>query len=242
MGSNRVVESRLPISDVCLINPKTGDHFESADLVAFVAMADLDAEAAVAADSGQRRFAEVQKGYTPFRNGDVLVAKITPCFENRKIGEAVTSTSAAFGSTEFHVLRPISERLDRRYLLHFLRQDAFLELGKTRMTGAGGQQRVPERLFHELEIPLPPIEEQRRIAAVLDAADAFRTKRRQVLAKLDTLTQAIFIDMFGDPVSNPFGLERVALGEIIKVSSGSGLTAKEMRDGPFPVYGGNGVT
>lgn len=127
----------------------------------------------------------------------MLVAKITPCFENGKIAQASVSTKVAFGSTEFHVLRPIGNKIDRRYLLHFLRQPSVLQLGEQRMTGAGGQRRVPARLFDELEIPLPPIEEQRRIAAVLDAADALRAKRRQALAKLDTLTQAIFIDMFG---------------------------------------------
>ena len=65
-----------------------------------------------------------------------------------------------------------------------------------------------------IEIPLPPIEEQRRIAAVLDAADALRAKRRQALAKLDTLSQAIFIDMFGDPVLNPMGWREAPLTEL----------------------------
>jgi type I restriction enzyme S subunit len=68
---------------------------------------------------------------------------------------------------------------------------------------------------------LPSIEEQRRIAAILDAADDLRTKRRQALAKLDTLTQAIFIDMFGDPVANPHGFpESGTLSDIAEVTSG----------------------
>jgi type I restriction enzyme S subunit len=83
-----------------------------------------------------------------------------------------------------------------------------------RMTGAGGQRRVPARLLDELQLRLPPIEEQRRIAGVLDAADALRVKRRQALAKLDTLTQSIFIDMFGDPVANERGWTAMPLRDV----------------------------
>ena len=185
-----------PIAEVCEVNPRLRKKLAANDMVAFVGMSGLDATSAIATDSEQRPYADVAKAYTSFEHGDVLVAKITPCFENGKIAQAAVSTKIAFGSTEFHVLRPIADRVDRRYLLHFLRRPSVLQLGEQRMTGAGGQRRVPARLFEELHIPLPPIEEQRRIAAVLDAADALRANRRQALAKLDTLTQAIFIDMF----------------------------------------------
>lgn len=66
------------------------------------------------------------------------------------------------------------------------------------MTGSGGQRRVPPGFLADLRIPLPPLAEQRRIAAILDQADALRAKRRQVLAHLDELTQSIFLNMFGD--------------------------------------------
>ena len=68
--------------------------------------------------------------------------------------------------------------------------------------------------LRNLLVPLPPIEDQRRIAAVLDAADALRAKRRQAIARLDSLTQAIFVDMFGDPVSNPRGWPLDALPKL----------------------------
>ena len=189
------------VADVCEVNPTLRAKLAADDLVGFVGMADLDAEAATATDTEVRVFSDL-KGYTPFERGDILVAKITPCFENRKTGQATTSTPVAFGSTEFHVLRPHNDAIDARYLLHFLRRDAFLKLGEMRMTGAGGQRRVPARIFAELVIPLPPLGEQQRIAGVLDAADELRAKRRLAVVKLDTLTQAIFIDMFGDPASD----------------------------------------
>jgi len=198
-----------PIAEVCEVNPRLRKKLAANDMVAFVGMSGLDATSAIATDSEQRPYADVAKAYTSFEHGDVLVAKITPCFENGKIAQAAVSTKIAFGSTEFHVLRPIADRVDRRYLLHFLRRPSVLQLGEQRMTGAGGQRRVPARLFEELHIPLPLIEEQRRIAAVLDAAEALRAKRHQALAKLDTLTQAIFIDMFGGgdgPAVSPNGV------------------------------------
>ncbi len=212
----------VAIADLCEVNPKHPAGIDPEELVAFVGMADLDDVTAAAEDTERRAFGDVAKGYTPFRNGDVLMAKITPCFENCKIGQAFTTTDIAAGSTEFHVMRP-RERLHDRYLLHFLRQPWVLELGELRMTGSGGQRRVPERLLNELKIPLPPIEEQRRIAAVLDAADELRTKRRQALAKLDTLTQAIFIDLFGDP-GNAGQWEPQRFGDLLEQDLRNGVS------------------
>ena len=97
----------------------------------------------------------------------------------------------------------------------------------------------------QLKIPLPPIEEQRRIAAVLDAADDLRTKRRQALAKLDTLTQAIFIDMFGDPVTNPFGWRKVPLSKLLdRIDSGKSPVCEPERpsDGQWGVLKAGAVT
>jgi type I restriction enzyme S subunit len=74
---------------------------------------------------------------------------------------------------------------------------------------------VSDRIVKDSEIPLPPIDEQRRIAAILDKADEVRAKRRAALETLETLSEAIFIDMFGDPVTNPMGLPVAPLGETV---------------------------
>ena len=91
-------------------------------------------------------------------------------------------------------------------------------------------------------VPLPSMEEQRRIAAELGAADALRAKRREALAKLDELIRSIFFDMFGDPMSRAKQLDYVPLGELVKLKSGAGLPAKAMEPGSYLVYGANGVT
>ena len=90
------------------------------------------------------------------------------------------------------------------------------------MTGTT-RRRISRKNLSKVEIPLPPLAEQKRIARILDAADALRAKRREALAQLDTLLQSTFLDMFGDPVTNPMGWEREPVGEVIRVRSGDGL-------------------
>jgi len=151
-----------------------------------------------------RPFHEVSKGYTAFKRNDVLVAKITPCFENGKLAIAdELPTEVGVGSTEFHVFRPDDQKLDGRYLYYLLRAPYVKIAGAMKMKGAVGQRRVPSEFFSRLKIPLPPLAEQKRIAAILDAADKLRAKRREAIVQLDTLLQSTFLDMFGDPVTNP---------------------------------------
>lgn len=209
------------LAEVAELNPPLGASLRDGDDVSFMPMAAVDADSVTAVDRETRSYSEVSKGYTPFIDGDVLVAKITPCFENGKIAQARLSRRYGFGSTEFHVVRPRSDRVDARYLVHFLRQERIRKQGESRMTGSAGQRRVPEHFLAGLTIPLPPLPEQRRIAEILDKADALRAKRRAALAQLDSLTQSIFLDMFGDPATNPKGwAESLVLGDIADIVSG----------------------
>jgi type I restriction enzyme S subunit len=79
----------------------------------------------------------------------------------------------------------------------------------------------------KIEIPLPPLAQQKRIAGILDAADALRAKRRQALAQLDTLLQATFLDLFGDPVINPKGWEKLRISDVAEVVTGSTPSRKQ---------------
>lgn len=126
---------------------------------------------------------------------------------------------AGICSTDILPVRPGPE-LDRRYLAFFLRQPSIVDLASSRATGANLPRLSPKALG-EIEIPWRPLPEQRRIAAILDQADALRRLRRQSLARLSDLGQAIFFEMFGDPATNPFGFKRASLGEIIKFQGGS---------------------
>lgn len=193
------------LQDVADLNPALGAIPPGDEVVSFLPMSAVEADSVDAVDVETRRFGDVGKGYTPFLSGDVLVAKITPCFENGKIALAKPTRRFGFGSTEFHVVRAHRDRLDARYLAHFMRQPRIRLEGERKMTGSAGQRRVPEHFLSTLAIPLPPVPEQRRIADILDKANALRPKRRAALAQLDTLTQSIFLDMFGDPATNPKG-------------------------------------
>jgi len=211
----------MRLADIAELNPRLVKRPANEEVISFVAMADVDAESGTTSEGEDRTFSEVAKGYTQFADRDVLVAKITPCFENGKIAQAVIARQHGAGSTEFHVIRPDRSRVDDRYLLRFLRQPLIRIAGERRMTGSAGQRRVPESYLADLDIPLLPLEEQKRIAEVLDGVDALRDKRRHAIALLDDLTQSIFLDMFGDPVSNSRGWQRVKLGEVItRIDSG----------------------
>jgi type I restriction enzyme S subunit len=209
----------IPIGEISEVNPKgpgKGELTPDAELD-FLPMADLHEDGSVHV-ADRRRYKEVAKGYTAFKDGDVLLAKITPCFENNKIGVAKVKTEWAFGSTEFHVLRP-SGRVDASYLTHFLRQDSVRNEGEKRMTGSGGQRRVPKAFIEDLPIPLPPLEEQRRITGILDQADDLRRLRSRTLDKLNTLDEAIFHEMFGDVRSQEAA--NTTLGECAEFYSGN---------------------
>ena len=116
--------------------------------------------------------AYVADGFTYFRDGDVLVAKITPCFENGKgsLAEGLLN-GIAFGTTELHVVR-CRPKLDKRFAFYLTLGDAFRKLGAAEMYGAGGQKRVPESFVANLEHPIPSLREQRAIAAFLDRETA----------------------------------------------------------------------
>jgi type I restriction enzyme S subunit len=108
--------------------------------------------------------------YTYFADGDVLLAKITPCFENGKLGIAGgLSSGIGFGSSEFIVFRPCAS-LDKEYLYYYLSRPDFRSEGAERMGGAVGQQRVPKEFIENYPILLPPLAEQHRIVGILDEA------------------------------------------------------------------------
>jgi type I restriction enzyme, S subunit len=136
----------------------------------------------------QKTLDEIGSGYTYFAEGDVVVAKITPCFENGKGAISLGLTNKmAFGTTELHVLRP-SENLNSLFLFYLTISYSFRKLGESEMYGAGGQKRIPERFLKDLRMAVPPLEEQKSIARFLDyktaQIDALIAKKESLLKKL----------------------------------------------------------
>jgi type I restriction enzyme S subunit len=162
------------LADVCEIKPPKSEARErvTADaFVSFAPMEDLGIDRKSLNATQVKPLASVVGSYTYFAEGDVLLAKITPCFENGKLGIASgLSNGIGFGSSEFIVFRP-SESLDKEYLYYYLSRADFRREGAARMGGAVGQQRVPKEFIERYPIPIPPLPEQQRIVGILD--DAF---------------------------------------------------------------------
>lgn len=179
--------------------------------------------------------AELKSNKFRFSDRHVLFGKLRPYLR-----KTVRPGFSGVCSTDIIPILP-NDELWRDYLFYFLRTPATVEWATNRCSGANLPRLSPKQLA-SLQIPLPPLAEQKRIAGILDAADALRAKRRESIAQLDTLLQSTFLDMFGDPVTNPMGWETPTLGKVVKVKSGDGLVAKDMAtDGEYPVYGGNGI-
>lgn len=135
-----------------------------------------------------RSILDAGSGYSEFEDGDVVVAKITPCFENGKgaLADGLCN-GAAFGTTELHVLRAKPD-LDRRFLFYFTISQSFRTDGEGEMYGAGGQKRIPPGYCKNVLVPLPPIGQQRAIAEFLDREtakiDVLVAKKRTLIERL----------------------------------------------------------
>jgi type I restriction enzyme, S subunit len=158
------------LGNICIINPKKSeikDIPEDLD-VSFVPMNSVDEKEGIIKKQEIRKLKDVKKGYTYFKENDVLFAKITPCMEN---GKAAITTNLkngiGFGSTEFHVIRP-NENMLADYIFYFIRQPSFRKVAAAKMSGTAGQLRVPSGFLENYEIPIPPIEEQKRIIKMLN--------------------------------------------------------------------------
>ena len=150
------------LKDVFVINPrnKLNDDLD----VSFIPMPLIDDGYSGKHTSEVRPWKEVKTGFTHFAEGDVGVAKITPCFENRKstVFKHLSNGYGA-GTTELHVLRPYGNTILAQYLLAYIKSDFFIENGKQSFTGAVGQQRISKEYVEGAYFPLPPIKEQERI-------------------------------------------------------------------------------
>ena len=163
-------------------------------------MSSVDDITGVITSPEEKGYAEISKGYTYFEEGDVLFAKITPCMQNGK--HAIASgllNGFGFGSTEFHVVRP-SESITSDWIHTFLRQPIILAEAERHFRGAVGQQRVPKEFLSNLTIPLPPLEEQKRITGVIGRRMAEQERisaaAQQRLAAIEALRPSLLRQAF----------------------------------------------
>lgn len=196
--------TRLSDPSVALLNPKKSEVKDVADAteVTFVPMSAVDDGSGTIARPDSRKLGAVRKGYTYFAEGDVIFAKITPCMENGKCAIARgLCNKIGFGSTEFHVVRAREKSLPE-WLHLILRSQQVRHDAENAMHGAAGQQRVPVDFLEQLEIPVPPLAEQRRLVARIEALtsrlEQARQARQAALAEAETLRQALWDGIFAE--------------------------------------------
>ncbi|APD84802.1 hypothetical protein BM527_01120 [Alteromonas sp. Mex14] len=233
------------LADCCTIRPPKSEakkKLTGKDNVSFVPMNNLGIGSKRLVLDKDLPISEVSGSYTYFGENDVLMAKITPCFENGKLGIARGLTNGVgFGSSEFIVLRP-NDELIPDYLYYYLLRPEFREAGEKVMTGAVGHKRVPKEYVENAQILLPPTTEQKRIVSILDKAfeaiDEAKAKTEQNLKNAHEIFDSYLQQVFSQRGE---GWVEKKLSECFKLRSGVGLTKKNMLVGPYPVYGGNGI-
>ncbi len=166
------------------------------------------------------RQGQIKSTKSVFSRDHVLYGKLRPY-----LAKIALPDRGGICSTDILPLVP-DPRIDRTFLAYFLRQEHMVQHASNLAVGVNLPRLSPKALI-DFTIPLPPLDEQRRIAAILDKADELRTKRREAIAKLDTLAQSIFIDMFGDPVTNPKGwLKRPVSSYVDKFETGKSIAGE----------------
>ena len=233
--SSKLEERKLPrgwewatLGEICEINPRKPKDFvrDDNDPTTFVPMKAVNGIKGEADIQRTEPYGELKKGYTYFINGDVLFAKITPCMQNGKhfIAKDLLD-EIGFASTEFHVLRP-NALLFAEWVHFYLRQPSLLKQATYHFTGAVGQQRVPASFLRELEIPLPPLSEQKRIVSGLNkkmtTVEKARAATLERVEAIRALPAAFLREIFSfDGGKLPQGWRWTQLGDICKIIGGT---------------------
>ena len=182
------------IAEIGAISPR--NNVPDDLITSFVSMPMISAQYGIEHEHQPRPWATMKKGYTHFSEGDVGLAKITPCFENGKSTVFRNLTGGlGSGTTELHIVRPLLVSSD--YIIVYLKCPHFIQTGIDRMTGTAGQKRVPAEYFANAPFPLPPLAQQHRIVAKVDALmtlcdqlEVARTERETTRNRLTAATLA----------------------------------------------------
>ncbi|MBP6279053.1 MAG: restriction endonuclease subunit S [Rhodocyclaceae bacterium] len=229
------------LAEACQIKPpksEARDKLSADSLVSFLPMENMGVDEKFVQAIQKRLLSAVVGSYTYFADGDVLLAKITPCFENGKLGIAEGLTNGiGFGSSEYFVFRP-DTTLGKEWLYYFLSRETFRVEGAARMTGAVGHKRVSKEFIESHPIPVPPLAEQQRIVGLLDEAfEGIATAKanaeknlQNACALLESHLQSVF-------TQRGSGWVETTLGEIGKISMCKRIFKEETTaTGDIPFY------
>ena len=209
-GARQVVESYKPtiqnnshwetvrLGDICELNPQKSEVKDFEGDVSFVPMAVISETDMYFSVQEQRPLKEVYTGYTYFRDNDVLLAKVTPCFENGKSGLAKNlENGIGFGSSEFFVLRANPDRILPEYIYYIINSNRFITEGTPQMTGTGGLRRLTKDFVLNYPVSLPPLDEQRKIVNQTEEEIAIVEQNKRLIE--------IFEKKINDKISEVWG-------------------------------------
>lgn len=222
------------LGNIAEINPSKGKI--TSKVVTFLAMSDISEQGGVI-NENILPIDSIKPGLTPFRKGDVIIAKITPCFENGKgaLLDKITKDDG-FGSTEFHVIRC---QQDNKFVYYHTQSYAFRKRLESQMTGSAGQKRVPADSVAAYKIAVPPLAEQRKIAEVLGVWDEAIEKQARLIEKLALRKRALMQRLLSAKLrlpgfSEPW--EKVKLGDVASIKTGNKNNEDKIANGQYPFF------
>ncbi|UUO25376.1 restriction endonuclease subunit S [Colwellia sp. M166] len=254
----------IPLKHLAELNPKKSGIKEKklSELCSFLPMEKLKLNSLKLDET--KNVSDVYDGYTYFENEDLLIAKVTPCFENKNMAIAKElHNGLGFGSSEIYVLRA-NAKLNNQFLFYRLQEDSFMEIAIAAMSGAGGLKRVPAEIINTYTAAFPCIQEQQKIAYFLDhetaKIDTLIAKQEKLIELLKEKRQAVISHAVtrGLPSLNgratpmkdsgvewlgevPEHWRVVKLSYFLKLQSGDTITSSLIeKEGKYPVFGGNG--
>ena len=210
-GARSIVENYKPsllsksrwetvkLGEICELNPRKTEVKDINGDVSFVPMAVVSESDMYFSTSEERPLKDVYTGYTYFRDQDVLLAKVTPCFENGKSGLAKNlKNGIGFGSSEFFVLRAKLDKVLPEYIYYVINSNRFIAQGTPQMTGTGGLRRLTKDFVLNYPVSLPPLEEQRRIVSQTEEEIAVVEQNKRLISLFEQKIKDKIADVWGE--------------------------------------------
>ena len=196
------------LADIAPAKPIKLNGYTPSDRIWQVTLDQIESNTGLLLEKSIKPLSEAGSSTHAFDDRHVLYSKLRPY-----LNKVLLPDETGLGTTELVPMLPASGRLDRVYLAHYLKSKTFVNWISSQTAGAK-MPRVSMNTFWEHQIPLPPLPEQKRIAAILDKADSLRRKNQQAIQLADQFLRAVFLDMFGDPVANPKDWDKRQLEDI----------------------------
>ena len=191
-------EEKSFLKDITIINPskKEIEEIKSNLEISFITMADISEDGRINVDN-IKKLEDVKNNFTFFKENDVLFAKITPCMENGKGGVAKSlKNNIGFGTTEIHVLRPISNITNSQWIYHLTKLPLFRKDAEIHMTGSAGQKRVPTTYLTNFKIKVPPIELQNKFAERIEKIEKLKFEIEKSIETAQNLYDSLISKYF----------------------------------------------